>query len=532
MLTITLLFQIIEAFEFINPQKVEKGMKGIALSSFGGKKIDTLEVEILGKIPGEAGSGEMIIAKLKGKIVEEAGIVAGMSGSPVYIEGKLLGAIASGWAFSKEPICGITPFTEMKKMTIKKTLGSSTFSPIKPILTVYGFPASSLPFLDSLPFNFSISQPFSGGKTKVANLTPGGVCGITIVSGDGNISAIGTITEIVGDTIFAFGHSAYGVGFTELPFCGGEVLSYLPSYYRSFNFAIPGEIIGKVIFDGNSGIKAIIGETPPMIDYKIKFGEIQKKYKVASEKSIFPLVSPFILLSNWIENKGLFGDATTLGNFKIWTSKGDIKVPFAISGTQVQYDLYKFSREIFLQIQENNLENVKIDSILVDLSIFPEIKEYIIKDLLIKKKNFKLGDTINLSVRLTRFRKSDTTVNFSFIAPDAPSDLLIKVSGRNEYLYYELERAPLNFQFNSFSKWREFINSLPAPDELILCFYKKGVSLNTEAGEFKSLPPSLRNIMEKRKRVTQSEMYLIKEEKIKFDGPLEGESSLSIEIRR
>ena len=79
---------------------------------------------------------DMIIAKLKGKVVDEAGVIAGMSGSPVYIDGKLLGAISHGYSFSKEPICVITPFTDMKKMDERKSVGSSNFTPIKPILTV------------------------------------------------------------------------------------------------------------------------------------------------------------------------------------------------------------------------------------------------------------------------------------------------------------------------------------------------------------------------------------------------------------
>ena len=120
-----LFFQIFCASGFINPRSVEKGMQGIALSTFEENRIDTIEVKILGTMPDFQFERDMIVAKLKGKVVDEAGVIAGMSGSPVYIDGKLLGAISHGYSFSKEPICVITPFTDMKKMDERKSVGSS-----------------------------------------------------------------------------------------------------------------------------------------------------------------------------------------------------------------------------------------------------------------------------------------------------------------------------------------------------------------------------------------------------------------------
>ena len=406
-----LFFQIFCAFDLINPQSVEKGMRGIALSTFEGNRIDTIEVEILGRMPNYQLNKDVIIAKLKGKIVDEAGVISGMSGSPVYIEGKLLGAISFGWSFSKEPICGITPFSEMKKMDAKKSVGSSSFTPIKPILTVAGFSASSVSHLDSLPFDFTVLETTLGGKTEdVTKLVPGGVCGVTLVSGDGNISAMGTITEVVGDTIFAFGHSAYATGTSALPLCGGRVLTYFPSLFRSFNFATPGDIIGKVIFDGSAGIRAVIGDEPPMINCSIKIGNLKKKYKVAAEESIFTVIPPFLVFSNWVEEMGQYKSVTVSGKLNIWTNKGNVLVPISLSGVEVQRDLYQWIKEPLLLIQRNRFEGVDVDSVSVDLSSEGEVREYFIKNLILEKKKFKLGEMISIGVVLSRYRKNDTTV--------------------------------------------------------------------------------------------------------------------------
>ena len=528
-----LFFHIFCAFDLINPQFVEKGMRGIALSTFEGNKIDTIEVEILGTMPNYQLDKDVIIAKLKGKVVDEAGVVAGMSGSPVYIDGKLLGAIAFGWTFSKEPICGITPFIEMKKMNEKKSVGSSSFTPIKPILAVAGFSASSISHLDSLPFDFTVSETVLGGETDdVTKLVPGGVCGVTLVSGDGNVSAMGTITEVVGDTIFAFGHSAYATGSSVLPLCGGSVLTYFPSLFRSFNLASPGGIIGKVIFDGSAGIRAVIGDEPPMVDCRIKIGNVVKKYKVATEESIFTAIPPFLVFSNWVEEMGQYKSVTVKGEMNIWTNEGSILVPLALSGVEIQRDLYPWIKEPLAVIQENRFEGVNVDSVSVDLSSKPGRREYSIKNFIVDKNKFETGEKIIIKVLLSRYRKSDTTVTFDFKAPQSPCDLIFRLSGAGEYIGYELGRAPLNFQFDYFDEWRAFLNSMPPPDELIFSVYKKESSLITDAGEIKSPPPSLRMVVEKGERKLYSDSYPLFEERMKFDGPISGESSFLLEVRR
>jgi hypothetical protein len=528
-----LFFQIFCAFDLINPQSVEKGMRGIALSTFEGNKIDTIEVEILGVMPDYQLDKDFIIARLKGKVVDEAGVVAGMSGSPVYIDGKLLGAIAFGWTFSKEPICGITPFTEMKKINEKKSVGSSSLTPIKPVLAVAGFSASSVAHLDSLPFEFTVLETVLGGETEdVTKLVPGGVCGVTLVSGDGNISAMGTITEVIGDTIFAFGHSAYATGASVLPLCGGSVLTYFPSLFRSFNLASPGGIIGKVVFDGSAGIRAVIGDKPPMVDCRIKVGDVVKRYRVATEESIFTAIPPFLVFSNWVEEMGQYKSVTVKGKINIWTNEGNILIPLALSGVEVQRDLYQWIKEPLTIIQENEFQGVNVDSVSVDLSSEPERKEYFIKNLIVEKDRFKTNEKISINVILSRYRKSDTTVTFNFKVPQNPCDLLFRVSGASEYIGYELGRAPLNFQFDYFDEWRAFLNSMPPPDELIVSVYKKESSLITDAGEIKNPPPSLRMVVGKGERKIYSDSYPLFEEKIKFDGPLSGESSSVLEVRR
>ena len=534
MLIGSLLFlQFFCSFDLIYPESVEKGMKGIALSTFEENRIDTIEVEILGKLSNFRLDQEIIIAKLKGEVVDEAGVLAGMSGSPVYVDGKLLGAIAYGWSFAKEPICGITPFSDMRNMEAKKTVGSSSLPPIKPILTVAGFSTSSVSCLDSLPFDFTLSETVLGGvASDITELVPGGVCGITLVSGDGNLSVMGTITEVLGDTVFAFGHSAYAIGASSLPLCGGKAVTYLPSIYTSAKFASPGDILGKVVFDGSAGIKALIGNEPPMIDCKIKIGDVKKRYRVTSEESIFPAIPPFLIFSNWVEQMGQYEVSTVKGKFNIWTSEGEISFPLVASGEEIQRNLYNWVKEPLMSIQRNKFKDIDLDSLSITLTSQPGIENFYIEKLLLEKNKFKIGEKINIGVVLKRYRKKDTTVTFSFKAPENPCELTVRISGSEEYLSYELSRTPLNFKFDYFKEWRDFLNSLPNPDQLVISVYKKGPSLNTEAGEIKDPPPSIKIVMGKGERRVYNDLYPLFEDKMEFDGPLSGESSEVVEVRR
>ncbi len=528
-----LLFQIIQSSEIIPPSDVHKGMEGIGLSTFEGSKIDTFQVKIIGKLPPSPTGSEVILAKLKGDVIDKSGILAGMSGSPVYINGKLLGAVAYAWGFSKEPICGIMPFTEMKRGGSLSLSGSSGLTLIKPILNVSGFPSSSIPFLDSLPGDFFISQSNLGGMTdETTPFLPGGVCGVTLLTGDGNISIMGIISEVIGDTVYAFGHPAYGTGGSNLPLCGGKVCAYLPSYYQSFEFINPGKIVGTITSDRTSGLKGIIGKDPPMVNCRIRVGSLEKKYRITAQESLLPALTSLLVFSNWVEEMGLYKPSTLRGKLTLWTNHGPLSVFPVMSGEALQDGLYRRTREILAEIQDNRYKGVTVDSIHIFVSSEPQIRRYRIKDLKLEKRKFKLGEKITARITIDQYRKSDTSLCFTFQAPTKPCELLIRVSGREEFIYFEQGRAPLNFQFNDFSEWKKFINTLPVGDQFIFSVYKKGSSLSTEVGELKNLPSSIQLVLGKKDGWVSNNLFLIEKKKIVTDGPVVGEVRKSIEIRR
>ena len=528
-----LLFLSLEAPEFITPSDVSIGMEGFGLSAFLNSKIDTFKVKITGKLPPSATGEEIIIAELSGDVVDEAGILAGMSGSPVYINGRLLGAIAYAWTFSKKPICGITPFIDMKKGGSSNHFGSQGFTPISPILNATGFHPKSYSLLDSLPGSFIISPGSTGGPVLESTpFIPGGVCGVSLVTGDGNISLMGTITEVRGDTIYAFGHPAYSTGTSNLPLCEGGVSGYLPSYYQSFKFINPGQIVGTIFFDGAYGVKGILGVNPPMVDCRIGVNKGYREYKITRMKNLLPSLTGLLLHSNWVEEMGIYNPVTIKGKFSMYTDQGNISLYPVMSGNSIQSNIYAWTIGSLSDIQDNWYEGVTVDSINIDISVLPGVRRYLIKELGLKKREFKPGEEVDLSVIIDRYRKPDTTVNFNFHVPDEPCELMVMVSGRDEFLSYERIRVPLNFEFDDFSEWKKFINSLPSRDKVIFSLYKKGRVIGTEGGELKDIPFSLQSILNHNNNSEVHNFFSIYEKETALSGPVIGVVTEKIEVRR
>ena len=528
-----LLFQIIQSPEIINPSEVKIGMEGFGLSTFQGVKIDTFNVKITGILPPSPTGSEIILAELKGDVVDEAGVLAGMSGSPVYLEGKLLGAVAYSWLFAKKPICGITPFIDMKRGRASSHSGFGGLTPIKPILNATGFPPSSIPLLDSLPGVFLFTSGLQGGMVdNPTPIAPGGVCGVTLVTGDGNISAMGTITAVNGDTIYAFGHSAFGTGISCLPLCEGMVSSYLPSYYSSFKFANPGNIIGTIVSDGVSGIKGILKRDPPMVNCRIRLNDVKRNYRITSMKSFLPGLTSFLLFANWIEEIGVYNPITLKGSIMLYTNQGNVSFSSVMSGEYLHMDIYRRTMDFLREIEDNRYKDVEVDSIAIDIGTLPLIKEYRIKEIQLTKRDFKPGEKVKASIIIERYRESDTTINVDFKAPLSPCDLLVIASGRDEFLRYEKNRVPLNFQFDDFSEWKDFINTLPSHDRVVLSFYKKGSLIGTKEGELKDIPISLLSILKENDETSKHNFYLIDKKEVIFPGPVIGEDVKRIAVRR
>lgn len=316
-------------------EQVRTGQKGVARTVFAGTEPQEFGVEVLGVLPGfPAPRQSVIIARLSGPLAERTSVFAGMSGSPVFIDGKLVGAIAYAFPFEKEPIAGITPIKQMIDMFERNSpksagrdqlgflrepravsysqlsgldwkpqfpqgqqSGGSSF--VAPVAT--GSPLAALlgqqfaPIATPLVFNGFTPQtvaqftpqlqsygllPVAGvggassitpmGKVTDQTLAPGTSISVELVRGDFSVAASGTVTHRDGERIYAFGHPFLSLGSSDMPMSESSVVTVIPNTMNSFKLTVPGTMVGTISQDRSTGIFGQLGHAPKMIPVTIK----------------------------------------------------------------------------------------------------------------------------------------------------------------------------------------------------------------------------------------------------------------------
>src|SRR5687767_7629044 len=312
--------------------ELKAGMVGIGRTVFEGDRLDEFKVHILGVLRNVIGTRRnLILARLEGGPLANTGVIAGMSGSPVYIDGRLVGAVSySLGQFSKEPIAGITPIGEMTEAATfaaprrqaarvelqmpltPESLAASlrqAFSWMRPFadspndvqvfgggsinagigtllrpiatpLTLGGFDSAVIDpvaaafrdqgFVPVMAGSSALRAAQTNGPAAAAPpLRPGDPVGVALMSGDLELGATGTVTDVDGDRVYAFGHPFYGLGPTAFPMARAHVLTVLPSLANSMKIASTGEVIGTVQQDRATTIAGTLGPGPALIPVRL-----------------------------------------------------------------------------------------------------------------------------------------------------------------------------------------------------------------------------------------------------------------------
>ncbi len=292
---------------------VKAGMKGVGKTVFSGDRIEEFPVEILGVMENAGPKQNIILARLSGPVLERTGVMQGMSGSPVYIDGKLIGAIALTFAFSKEPIAGIRPIEEMlaaqprpirartlQQLAQARQEDRSKLVEIATPLSLSGFTAAAIkqfePQLRAL--GLEPAQGTLGGGSANSNMgdprgiQPGSMISVQLITGDLAMGADGTVTHVDGNRIYAFGHRFMSVGSTDLPFARSEVLTLLPNLNSSFKITTAREPMGAITGDHTTAVSGELGRRVAMVPVSI---DVKGRTKYSMQLANDRLLTPFLL---------------------------------------------------------------------------------------------------------------------------------------------------------------------------------------------------------------------------------------------
>ncbi len=338
-----------KSFETIPVSQIHAGMRGVAYTVFQGTKPEAMDVEVLGILKNVNGpKGDVILVRLSGTKVEYTGVVAGMSGSPVYLDGKLAGALAFRIGeFSKEPIAGVTPIAEMMEINAMDTTPESrsntakarieapskTSGPgvssgvedfannIQPIETPFvfsGFSQEALQLFASQLAASGIVPVMGAGSVSDAKqpepLEPGSAISAILVRGDMDISATCTITYMDAHHLLACGHPLLQYGMVDLPMTKADVVATLASPLNAFKIVNATEPVGAFVQDRHTGILGEFDKKPDMIPVTLNIhggaAPRQFHYEVLNNPRLSP-IAVMVTVFNALHGVNDYGEETT-----------------------------------------------------------------------------------------------------------------------------------------------------------------------------------------------------------------------------
>ena len=445
---------------------VRPGMKGIGRTVMVGTKLEEFGAEVLGVMRGVSPGRDMILCRLTGCNLEHAGIIQGMSGSPIYIDGKLLGAVAFAWEFAKDPIAGVTPFQQMveyvrsndrriaaeskeagKNASARPGAGfasplvqglasddldltgpgpiavaSAPLAGMRPIATplaASGFTPRALAYLEA-QFKPLGMAPMAGGSASKQiikdegdkPLVPGAPLSIAMVTGDFDLSGIGTVTHVEGDRVYGFGHPMMSLGTCDLPLMTGYIHTVYPRASVSMKMGSPLKIVGVLDTDVSTCVAGRIGPKPDMlpISVRVKTGRYAdpKTYHVQVIREPSMLASLVMsVLTNAIDTEGNLPDELTAqvkATIRV-TGHEPIEVNETLSGPRYTGPMGPAS--MFLPIasivnivSRNALNPVRIDAIDCDVELAPGRTMASVESVRLASDRVEPGQTLQAVVTL------------------------------------------------------------------------------------------------------------------------------------
>ncbi|WP_285719235.1 SpoIVB peptidase S55 domain-containing protein [Pelosinus sp. IPA-1] len=426
--------------EMMPVDDIKQGMQGIGKTVVSGTKLEEFGVEVLGVMKNKGPSGDLILVRTFGDVIDRTGGIAqGMSGSPVYINNKLVGAIAYGWSLTDHKIGMVTPIADMLKlwempdkynasMQVEDNLPG--FEEMATPLMVSGFSSNALSMLqDKLkPFNLT---PYEVGAApsdaEFGPLVPGGAVGVELVRGDSSVAALGTVTYVEGDKVLAFGHPFLKKGNIGYFMTNAYVFTTVMGLENSFKVGTTGEAVGLINQDRGAAVAGKLGRYPTIIPVRIMVkdndtGKISDSaiqvVKDEQLSSILSATTVFNVIDKTIDRVG----------------PGTAKVSFEISGRNMPVEVIRRENMFYspasvgeaavgefldamTMISGNQYNPVDIMDVKVNVSISEERRTATIVEAKAKTLTAKPGETIDIGVKIKPFRGETITRVVPFTVP-------------------------------------------------------------------------------------------------------------------
>jgi len=536
-------------------EDVRPGMKGYGMSVFQGTTPERFEVEILGLVDGMANPKQsIIIARLGGPLVDRTSVFQGMSGSPVYIDGKLVGAVAYAFPFSKEPLAGIQPIKYMIEVfeqggeqespsrarvsfnTLTSQSASSplpaptstqinaraaassamipyigqTMIPIATPVTFAGVPQSVIDlFADELTRAGITAVAGIGGGSRLTPLAPtdentltgGSSVSAALVRGDFSIDAAGTVTYRDGDRIYAFGHPFLTSGQTSWPMTENRVVTVVPNLNNSFKISVGTNMVGAINQDRSTGIYGKLGDQPKLIPVKLNVTTSRNKvetynYEMVSDSFLTPLLMRIAMSAAIFATERQIGNQTlTVGGKIMVEGQPDIIIDNSFSSPNgaVLFAVNAAAQPLAV-LFNSGFDSVAVRGIEVSVTSTDSRSSGALNRLWVDKTEVRRGETMEIQAFARNDNGNEFVERIQFEVPmDAPEGPLVLIVGDGASVNQAELRAQAAADFvpKDLNQLVKAINRLKKNNRLYLKVMRSSDGAIVNNEELPSLPPSV-----------------------------------------
>ena len=563
---------------------LHSGQKATVHTVFAGDSVETFDAEIVGVMPGGRAEGDLILARATSPRVQSTGVAQGMSGSPVYVDGKLIGALSSGWAFSKEPMFGITPIGEMLSVLDEpeSPAGEATPGPVgvdpvsgararfrelswadedslPPVpaagpvharawlplpLAVSGANPASLPGIRAMfePEGFAIVP---GGRERggapARALEPGSAVAVDLLRGDLNFSAIGTVTYRDGDRVLIFGHPFFQSGEVRLPLSSARITAILGSVNTSFKLGVAGTPLGTATQDRRAAVAGRLGTPPRLMPIRIIVRGARPRpqeftFESIDDRTILPQILSIAATNSLLESGGAAAMQTIRWSLIVWQDGRSLHLGDVAAGDTPLADLGSTLAAPLRFLVGNPYRRFRPDSLVVELETTLGRMQSTLRAASLAVTSVRPGGVARVTAQIERWRGARQTMTLDVPVPEELPDgkYVLQLGGGLEFDRFLAARLPARFRAVSLEDaWRRMAQSHRS-DALCAGLWARAPEVSVDGVDLPELPTSALAMLASPLRAgdggRRADWALVQESGRPTDGVLRGELLLELVV--
>ncbi len=571
----------------LGPDALLPGQQAEVRTVFAGGRIESFDAEILGVLRGGRAAGDMILARATSERVVKSGIAAGMSGSPVYVNGRLIGALSSGWPFSRDPIFGITPIGEMldvlhhaevpgdgasagpagvspsaatpryremrwpgtedqalPEAQVQAQAGAADGASLAPLplpLVGVGLPPAALAFArrSLAPFHMDVVPGGMGGTGSADSLRPGSAVAVDLMRGDLLLSAIGTLTWRDGDRVLIFGHPFFQAGAVRMPLSTAEITTVVASDLNSFKLGVTGREVGVVDQDRRAAVAGRIGARARLLPMRVTVRWPDRApqtfhYETVEDRTIAPTLMTVATLTSLLEAGGNAANQTLAWRLTLHRhGQGPFVLEDVFAGASPPATVAQRAVQPLQYLFGNPFEPLALDSVALEVDVTPGRKRLTLERAVLLTPIVRPGGTVRVRCALDAWRGAEASRTLELHVPDdaPPGRYDLWVGGGHELSAFSAERRPGHFQPASLAEaWRR-LAELPPSDGLHAVLIASTSEWSIAGRDYPGLPASARAMLTvPGGSGAQEGASWLAETRAPVDGSLSGQAMLKVTV--